>query len=1292
MPSAFKFTYLSGAPNENKVVCGLYGPFPLPTAKWMDSGSVLCADCNARNPQWASVNRGVFLCDECNSIHRQLGRHVSQTKHLHKSLWRPTQHFMVQYLALAGANGFWEHLLLEPCLTRKAEETQKKNPKVRKKPTPDSPLHTEKSEFIREKYLFNGFFKRPQVVHPDDLNMQLHASVRTAVLETSLYLLALGANPNFIHPTKGTSPVHVACQYEQVGQLELLIAYGGDVCLRTTAGVSALEIALERAYKAQEEKSNDGGEPTDVSTSPLPWSPIIDCIVLTFYELTDGLSFYLCRRLPNHKAVFLMNSTTAAESNEVNSCAPEHRASFYGPGHFLIVPAPTTQNCQPSSRRAPGAEPQVRVKNLDNVAFEDLCIDVYDEAERRLTNAILEPNFEENGERTECLQNGSVHGDGQRPRSAMASAKHSLALFFLPPNTAYSTVRNQARQKLGRLSVTEFRTLVVDVLTEAANRLTPLLENATVRRRDAGASRLPLIGATRSAVSRHPSQPHHNYSTYEQTPHPPSPPSQTVDTCIVDPLQTPSASKPGYPLQISPPIESIPPPPPPLPSPSPQSAKATLRTCLFEDPVYDQVASEADTCNATASSRSPCRTPLSAPSVGGADADFPSLPSDDMPSPPSPPPPPLPPTAVDNASTAEPQSQPLYVPSESDTGGCAPPPSQSILSAAPSIATSPTGIESKPGHLPGSRRLHLTATGRTAAVHRASVPSGQRPLPTFSLDALRPAKPPVQQSAVAPPPSRPNTRSVELQVTAPCCLDAHQEIQELKEANYKLLEEKEKLSTSRTQWNADRMALEQRIERLELLIGQLREENSALKAAFSAGMVMSHKRPSEGNDLDHSSNEASPRCTSNGVVKQTQSPVACAKNLTNVHKVEEEEEEEEYCYNDDVSGLAAKVSAQSNYAVGTQCLDSGILLRQGISLWGAATPPGQSEASRNPISTPAAVAAARKSSSPHSRLNQSPTSASASPLAATVSITSPGPVGGIVQPATSTCIQRAYVNISPSSVATEEIRAMSSRSSARREVSHSPRTRFNETSSSVIGNRSVTTAPVVHHDTDLLDDYTAPNETGSPSPAPVLLGPTHRAHQTASAGVARSAAIPMAQHASPSSSFACPGVGSRPPVRISDTEEYVTASGPQPTFKGSPTMAQDSAAGLRSPSQWNQPPYERIVRGVECIIVRIRGLLDATNARRPGELVRSSQLIQLAVQDLVMLFPPISKCQLTVATALTTLMSNSQKLRLHCERLGSGKPQQEETCKSEANPLITFAHEIASAAKTILTFYQSERQ
>lgn len=35
----------------------------------------VCAD-----PCWASVNRGVFICNECAGIHRNLGRHVSQVK------------------------------------------------------------------------------------------------------------------------------------------------------------------------------------------------------------------------------------------------------------------------------------------------------------------------------------------------------------------------------------------------------------------------------------------------------------------------------------------------------------------------------------------------------------------------------------------------------------------------------------------------------------------------------------------------------------------------------------------------------------------------------------------------------------------------------------------------------------------------------------------------------------------------------------------------------------------------------------------------------------------------------------------------------------------------------------------------------------------------------------------------------------------------------------------------------------------------------------------------------------
>lgn len=42
-------------------------------------------------PAWASVNRGVLICDECCSIHRGLGRHSSQVRHLTHTSWPPSQ-------------------------------------------------------------------------------------------------------------------------------------------------------------------------------------------------------------------------------------------------------------------------------------------------------------------------------------------------------------------------------------------------------------------------------------------------------------------------------------------------------------------------------------------------------------------------------------------------------------------------------------------------------------------------------------------------------------------------------------------------------------------------------------------------------------------------------------------------------------------------------------------------------------------------------------------------------------------------------------------------------------------------------------------------------------------------------------------------------------------------------------------------------------------------------------------------------------------------------------------------
>ncbi|VDD83612.1 unnamed protein product [Mesocestoides corti] len=733
-----------------------------------------------------------------------------------------------------------------------------------------------------------------------------------------------------------------------------------------------------------------------------------------------------------------------------------------------------------------------------------------------MTNSFLEPTFDAN-----AVPATSAPSNTGRPHSMVAASTSvapsgpdkqpsSLILFFLPPNTAYSSVRNQARQKLGRLSMTEFRYLVVDVLHEAARRLVPLIESTS----------LPL------AVVK-PKQRHHDYTSYGE------------DEAAVVPR---NRSKAGG--------------------------------GSVDDPVYDQVAVEIEGGTVKRIS--------AAPSTSVSEANS---------------------TPATDSVTEPPKPDQQVLVSSSTTNASGLSPSHSTSHQTTNVSP---GIDSRPGNLPGSRRLHLAAVGRLAA-HRASVPASShgpsfaalhKPLANNPVNSAssshssleRCVGPTMLHQSQDPVLPRCALVSVEVQAAALCCLEAQGEIAQLRATNHALQEEAAKAARELSSLTA-------RVNELELVCERLNEENNALKAAFSAGMVMTHEAAlSSPSMVPHDGSHK--RTTTEGAVDDN------------------DEDDEEYT-NEDVSKATpgSRIgNGSSNYAVGSQCLDSGILLRQGISLWGRSASPGNNAAGAVDADAAPKVSATAASAQAQQAAGSQP--------------------------------QRAYVNLqnqaSPSS-----------------RPQQSSRQQQTSASGSAL------------HEVDVADDYTSPNETGTPSPAPVHPAAIHLARSTPNpGGVRKSPAVP------------------------GEPLEY---SVPPPSGGGQLKKTPPALGGVSGASHWKNPPYERIVRGVECIIVRIRGLLDAANSRRSHEQIRSSQLIQAAVQDLVVLFPPISKCHTTIGTALTTLMSNSQKLRLYCEANssageasgggggGGGAP-------AASSQLITFAHEIASAAKTILNFFQSERR
>jgi hypothetical protein len=99
----------------------------------------VCCDCGAKNPRWASINIGCFLCHQCAGLHRSLGTHISKVRSVTLDLWDGDT---VKFMATQGNEK----------VNRKYEANFRA-----KRPNPNVDVQ-EMLRFVRDKYVSKKFY------------------------------------------------------------------------------------------------------------------------------------------------------------------------------------------------------------------------------------------------------------------------------------------------------------------------------------------------------------------------------------------------------------------------------------------------------------------------------------------------------------------------------------------------------------------------------------------------------------------------------------------------------------------------------------------------------------------------------------------------------------------------------------------------------------------------------------------------------------------------------------------------------------------------------------------------------------------------------------------------------------------------------------------------------------------------------------------------------------------------------------------------------------------------------
>ena len=82
----------------------------------------MCFDCKAKNPTWASISHGIYICFECAGLHRSLGTHLSFVRSTTLDNWKRSE---LSRMELGGNQAFREWMESQGAATLSPSERYK---------------------------------------------------------------------------------------------------------------------------------------------------------------------------------------------------------------------------------------------------------------------------------------------------------------------------------------------------------------------------------------------------------------------------------------------------------------------------------------------------------------------------------------------------------------------------------------------------------------------------------------------------------------------------------------------------------------------------------------------------------------------------------------------------------------------------------------------------------------------------------------------------------------------------------------------------------------------------------------------------------------------------------------------------------------------------------------------------------------------------------------------------------------------------------------------------------------